>query len=67
MLRTEYPKAFFHGGLGGSLAFSDLNSNFSFAYVTNGLVIDTDEEDPRRWDLINSLYSCLPSSLPSKL
>jgi CubicO group peptidase (beta-lactamase class C family) len=52
------PRAFGHGGAGGSVSFADPDAGLAFAYVMNDLRFDMDG-DPRGESLARAAYRCL--------
>ncbi|HVN87692.1 MAG TPA: serine hydrolase domain-containing protein [Candidatus Binatia bacterium] len=53
------PRAFGHGGMGGSLAFADPDARLGFGYVMNEMHSGLWLIDPRPAALIESLYAAL--------
>ncbi|UQA97704.1 beta-lactamase family protein [Streptomyces halobius] len=53
------PRAFGHGGAGGSYAFADPENRLSFAYTMNKYGGDTSGTDPRNKGLITAVYEAL--------
>lgn len=53
------PRAFGHGGAGGSTTFCDRDRGLSFAYVMNQMQLSMSEQDPRQQSLIEAAYACL--------
>jgi CubicO group peptidase (beta-lactamase class C family) len=54
------PKAFGHGGAGGSYGFADPENRISYAYVMNQMSGGTMGEDQRSLSLVNALYAIRP-------
>ncbi len=53
------PRAFGHGGMGGSMAFADPDARLGFGYAMNEMHIGLWLIDPRAAALIAALYECL--------
>ncbi len=53
------PRAFGHGGVGGSYAFADPENGVSYAYVMNKCGGGTTGDDPRNLGLIAAVYAAL--------
>ncbi|MFD4628700.1 serine hydrolase domain-containing protein [Streptomyces sp. NPDC058284] len=53
------PRAFGHGGMGGSYAFADPENGVSYAYAMNRMGAGTSGEDLRSIHLVGALYRCL--------
>ncbi|QEV21346.1 serine hydrolase domain-containing protein [Streptomyces alboniger] len=53
------PRAFGHGGLGGSYAFADPENRVSYAYTMNRVGAGTSGEDLRSIHLVGALYRAL--------
>jgi CubicO group peptidase (beta-lactamase class C family) len=53
------PRAFGHGGAGGSYAFADPENRVSYAYVMNQMSGGTMGEDLRSISLVQALYAGL--------
>jgi len=58
--RGPNPRAFGHGGMGGSFGFADLDEGIGFGYVMNQFRNATpDRPDHRWWALVQALYGSL--------
>ncbi|MGV9882830.1 serine hydrolase domain-containing protein [Streptomyces sp. NPDC003006] len=55
------PRAFGHGGMGGSYAFADPENRVSYAYTMNRMGAGTSGEDLRSVHLVGALYAALGS------
>ncbi|MCB5906662.1 serine hydrolase domain-containing protein [Streptomyces pinistramenti] len=53
------PRAFGHGGAGGSFAFADPENRLSYAYTMNRYGEGTAGEDPRNVGLVAAVYAAL--------
>jgi len=53
------PRAFGHGGMGGSLGFADPDAHMSFGYVMNEMHAGLWLFDPRALALAEAVYQCL--------
>jgi CubicO group peptidase (beta-lactamase class C family) len=53
------PRAFGHGGAGGSYAFADPENRLSYAYTMNKFGAGTSGEDPRSKLLVDAVYAGL--------
>ncbi|MFF4605008.1 serine hydrolase domain-containing protein [Streptomyces sp. NPDC001339] len=53
------PRAFGHGGAGGSYAFADPENRLSYAYAMNKYGGGTSGEDPRNGNLVTAVYESL--------
>ncbi|MEU8952989.1 serine hydrolase domain-containing protein [Streptomyces sp. NPDC048518] len=53
------PRAFGHGGMGGSYAFADPENHVSYAYTMNRMGAGTSGEDLRSVHLVGALYRAL--------
>ncbi|MEU1157929.1 serine hydrolase domain-containing protein, partial [Streptomyces sp. NPDC005918] len=53
------PRAFGHGGMGGSYAFADPENRVSYAYTMNRMGAGTSGEDLRSVHLVGALYRAL--------
>jgi CubicO group peptidase (beta-lactamase class C family) len=53
------PRAFGHGGAGGSLAFADPDAGIACCYIMNGLHFDFAQPDVRALRLSEALYACV--------
>jgi CubicO group peptidase (beta-lactamase class C family) len=53
------PRAFGHGGAGGSVSFADPDAGMALAYAMNDLRFEA-SGDPRGESLATAAYSCLP-------
>ncbi len=53
------PRAFGHGGAGGSYAFADPENRVSYAYVMNKFVTGSTGDDQRSDSLVRALYAAL--------
>ena len=53
------PRAFGHGGMGGSMAFADPDAGIGFGYVMNEMHMGLWLIDPRATALIDALYQCV--------
>jgi len=53
------PRAFGHGGAGGSFAFADPENRLSFAYTMNKYGGGTTGDDPRNRGLVRAVYRAL--------
>ncbi|MEU6993830.1 serine hydrolase domain-containing protein [Streptomyces sp. NPDC046465] len=58
------PRAFGHGGMGGSYAFADPENGVSYAYVMNRLGAGTSGEDLRSIHLVGAVYRALHQQGP---
>ncbi|MEU5213109.1 serine hydrolase domain-containing protein [Streptomyces sp. NPDC020742] len=56
------PRAFGHGGAGGSYAFADPENRVSYAYAMNRYGGGTTGEDPRSSNLVAAVYRALPGT-----
>lgn len=50
------PRAFGHGGMGGSYAFADPENRVAYAYVMNRMGSGTSGDDLRSVHLVGALY-----------
>ncbi|WP_447041490.1 serine hydrolase domain-containing protein [Streptomyces sp. DSM 118878] len=53
------PRAFGHGGAGGSYGFADPENRVAYAYVMNRMGAGTSGEDLRSYHLVDALYQAL--------
>ena len=53
------PRAFHHGGYGGSLGFCDPEASFGFGYAMNAMNVSTLVQDERSVMLLRAVYQCL--------
>jgi CubicO group peptidase (beta-lactamase class C family) len=53
---SNNPKAFGHGGAGGSLGFCDPENGISFGYTMNQMQSGGPGGDPRWWPMLQAMY-----------
>lgn len=53
------PRAFHHGGYGGSLGFCDPEAEIGFGYAMNAMNVSTLVQDERSVMLLRAVYECL--------
>lgn len=53
------PRAFHHGGYGGSLGFCDPEAGIGFGYAMNAMNVSTLVQDTRSVALLRAVYRCL--------
>ena len=53
------PRAFHHGGYGGSLGFCDPEAEIGFGYAMNAMNVSTLVQDERSVMLLRAVYQCL--------
>jgi CubicO group peptidase (beta-lactamase class C family) len=56
---SDNPKAFGHGGAGGSLGFCDPENGLSFGYAMNQMHSGGPGGDPRWWPMIQAMYDAI--------
>jgi CubicO group peptidase (beta-lactamase class C family) len=56
---ADNPKAFGHGGAGGSLGFCDPENGVSFGYAMNQMQSGGPGGDPRWWPMLEAMYGAL--------
>jgi len=56
---SDNPKAFGHGGAGGSLGFCDPENGLSFGYAMNQMQSGGPGGDPRWWPMIQAAYDAI--------
>jgi CubicO group peptidase (beta-lactamase class C family) len=56
---SDNPRAFGHGGAGGSLGFCDPENGVSFGYAMNQMQSGGEGGDPRWWPMIQAMYDAI--------
>jgi CubicO group peptidase (beta-lactamase class C family) len=56
---ADNPRAFGHGGAGGSLGFCDPENGLSFGYTMNQMASGGPGGDPRWWGMLGAMYDAV--------